>query len=747
MIRQINKIVSKLINYGTSSRQVGIQNPTSVSEEINKLETGPRKPSFWLSRWTISGLCLAWSCYQLYIAYSPTNAILARSWHLAFAILLVYLTYPAFNNNPSALASKITRFLRLSWILNSNRNRITFLDIILGISATISALYIWWDYEGIVMRQGLPSSADVWIGIAMIILLLEAARRALGPALAILATIFLVYSFVGPYMPDLLRHRGIPLEYVVNDQYLADSGIFGVPLGVSTSFVFLFVLFGSLLDKAGAGRYFINIAFSGLGWMRGGPAKAAVVASGLTGMVSGSSIANTVTTGTFTIPLMKRVGLPAHKAGAVEVASSTNGQLMPPVMGAAAFIMAEIIGIPYLDVVRAALIPALISYITLFYVVHLEARKLDLPIIKKVDLPKFSSTALKGIHYLVPLIVLIVFLVVLRRSSITSALLAIESLAIIMLIQRPVIAYFAWNYHKQKSQNVEALSKVILNALVNGFLDILEGMISGARNMIAIGVATATAGIIVGVVTSTGLVSRFVTIIDSVAGGNVWVMLLLTALTSIILGMGLPTTANYIIMATLTAPVIVSLGSDAGLIVPLIAAHLFVFYFGILADDTPPVGLAAYAAAAIAKANPIKTGIQGFSYDLRTAILPFVFIFNLDLLMIEGTNSKGQIIWINDPLQIIWIFVASLTAMFTFAASLQGFFGSRTSLVSRLLLLGLCLILFRPTLVSDPINVSRELVQACAIAITGVLYIGQKFHTDILLSEILKKLKIILPKK
>jgi len=245
--------------------------------------------------------------------------------------------------------------------------------------------------------------------------------------------------------------------------------------------------------------------------------------------------------------------------------------------------------------------------------------------------------------------------------------------------------------------------------------------------MVAIGVATATAGIIVGVVTSTGLVSRFVNIIDTVAGGNVWAMLLLTALTSIILGMGLPTTANYIIMATLTAPVIVSLGVDSGLVVPLIAAHLFVFYFGILADDTPPVGLAAYAAAAIAKANPIKTGIQGFSYDLRTAVLPFVFIFNLDLLMIEGVDSKGQIIWINDPLKLIWIFLASLIAMFTFAASLQGFFASRTGIVSRLVLLGLCIILFRPTLVSEPLNVSRELIQAFAIALTASIYIGQKF--------------------
>ena len=706
--------------------------PDNILKEVTNSEFGIRNPKFWLSRWAISGLCIVWSCYQLYIAYEPTNAIIARSWHLAFAILLVFLSYPSFNDTKKSWLTKIARIILPFKKQSSNRNYIPIFDIFLGIVAASAALYIWWDYKGIITRQGMPSLLDVWVGVIMIVLLLEAARRSLGPALPILALIFLAYSFLGPYMPDILRHRGIPLEYVINDQYLADSGIFGVPLGVSTSFVFLFVLFGSLLDRAGAGRYFIDVAFSGLGWMRGGPAKAAVVASALTGMVSGSSIANTVTTGTFTIPLMKRVGLPSHKAGAIEVASSTNGQLMPPVMGAAAFIMAEIIGISYIDVVRAALIPALISYIALVYVVHLEARKLNLPIIKRSDLPKFSGTILRGLHFLVPLAVLIIYLVVLRRSSITAALLAIESLAIIMVIQRPAIAYLAWLHHKPKLSEKIYLPAILIKATISGIIDIFQGLIFGARNMMAIGVATATAGIIVGVVTSTGLVSRFVTLIDSISGGSVWLMLILTALTSIILGMGLPTTANYIIMATLTAPVIVSLGSDAGLIVPLIAAHLFVFYFGILADDTPPVGLAAYAAAAIAKANPIKTGIQGFSYDLRTAILPFIFMFNLELLMIDGIDTKGQIIWIDDPLRVIWIFVASLLAMFTFAASLQGFFGSRSGWIARAFLLGLCIVLFRPTLVAEPLEISREIVQAGAIVLTAGLYIFQRWGSHIL---------------
>lgn len=712
----------------TRKKSDGLAAGSATPEDIALNETGPRIPASWLSRWAITGLCLAWSGYQLYIAFVPINAIIARSWHLAFAIMLVYLAYPSFRSDQPPLWARLFQRIGLFQSRLSNRSYIPVTDVILGVLGTAAALYIWWDYKGIVTRQGIPSDTDVWVGVAMILLLLEAARRALGAALPILAIIFLAYSFAGPYMPEFLRHRGIPLEYVINDQYLADSGIFGVPLGVSTSFVFLFVLFGALLDRAGAGRYFIDVAFSSLGWMRGGPAKAAVVASGLTGLVSGSSIANTVTTGTFTIPLMKRAGLPAHKAAAVEVAASTNGQLMPPVMGAAAFIMAEIIGIPYLDVVRAAIIPALISYITLFYVVHLEARKLNIAPIPRAELPRFGKTVLRGLHFLVPVIVLMVYLVVLRRSSITAALLAIESLAVIMLIQRPVIAYLAWLYHRRRGEEVHALPTLLRRTTMDGLRDIFDGLINGARNMIAVGVATATAGIIVGVVTSTGLVGRFVNLIGTVSGGSVWIMLILTAITSMILGMGLPTTANYIIMATLTAPVIVSLGGDAGLIFPLIAAHLFVFYFGILADDTPPVGLAAYAAAAIAKSDPIRTGIQGFSYDLRTAILPFVFLFNLELLMIDGVDASGHTVWIDNPLRILWIFVASLAAMFTFAAALQGFFAARSGPLARLVLLGLCLILFRPSLLADPIGIAREMVQAAALIATAGLYIFQRWR-------------------
>jgi TRAP transporter 4TM/12TM fusion protein len=702
---------------------------TRAEEIAAQVESGPRNPKFLLSRLTIMALCIAWSGYQLYIAYQPIDATIARAWHLAFAVLLVFLAYPAYNEARPPFWVKLTRrLLPRRRPRRSLRSYIPLFDVVLGVIATAAALYIWWDYEGIITRQGIPSSADVWIGVVMIILLLEAARRALGSALPILGIIFLAYSFLGPYMPEILRHRGIPLDYVINDQYLSTTGIFGVPLAVSTDFVFLFVLFGALLDRAGAGKYFIDVAFAGLGWMRGGPAKAAVVASGLTGMVSGSSIANVVTTGTFTIPLMKKVGLPAYKAAAIEVAASTNGQLMPPIMGAAAFIMAEIIGIPYLDVVRAALIPALISYIALFYVVHLESRKLNIRIIPRSELPRLLKTFLGGLHYLLPIIVLVVYLVVLRRSAITSALLAIEALAVIIVVQRPIIAWIAWHRAGHTPQHGETLGLALRTAFADGIKDIFLGMIGGARNMIAVGVATASAGIIVGVVISTGLVGRFVTLIDTVSGGNIYLMLILTAITSLILGMGLPTTANYIVMATLTAPVIVTLGSDAGLLIPVIAAHLFVFYFGILADDTPPVGLAAYAAAAIGRSDPIRTGIQGFTYDLRTAILPFIFIFNTELLMIDGVAENGAIVWIDNPLRLIWIFIVSLLAMFSFAAAIQGFFAERCGIAARLTLLVLCVLLFRPAFAAEPLDIPREAIQAMAMAGVALLYTTQRLR-------------------
>ncbi|AFK54654.1 TRAP transporter permease [Tistrella mobilis] len=684
---------------------------------VAQVEAGARAPTSSVMRWLIVALCLGWSAFQLYIAYVPFDQFLARVFHLTFAMLLAFLCYPAYREPDGRLAKLLDR---LSGGPRSALAKVPVYDLMLAVVGAVAVLYLWWDYEEIVMRAGLPLERDIWFGLATIILLLEAARRTLGPALAILAIVFLGYCIVGPWLPGIIRHQGVPLDFLMSDMYLSDTGIFGVPIGVSVSFVFLFVLFGALLDRAGAGRYFIDVAFSLLGHLRGGPAKAAVVASGLTGLVSGSSIANTVTTGTFTIPLMKKVGLPAHKAGAVEVAASTNGQLMPPVMGAAAFIMAEILGIPYLDVVRAALIPAVISYLALLYVVHLEACKLDLKPVPRSELPRFRQTFFAGLHFLIPVVVLVWYLVVLQRSATLSVLLAIEAMAVIMIVQRPILAWLT-------REPGTPVGQVLRDGVAQGLQDIFEGLINGARNMVAVGIATAAAGIIVGAVTITGLVGRFVTLIDVISFGNIYLMLVLTAITSIILGMGLPTTANYIIMATLTAPVIVQLGGDAGLIFPLIAAHLFVFYFGILADDTPPVGLAAYAAAAIARADPIKTGVQGFTYDMRTAILPFIFLFNTDLLMISGVDDAGRAVWIDDPIHLAWISICAVAAMFAFAAGLQGWFARACKGWERLALFAVAFAMFRPGFLAPYIPLMGRIeVQALALALLAAIYLWQR---------------------
>ena len=785
----------------------------AAEDIVTEVESGPRHPESRFWRIIIVALCLAWSGFQLYIADNPFDSWQARSIHLAFALTLAFLAYPAFKqNSPSrlfralghgipsrgkerhgfvllydmlfgailiafglwtldglgilgadlemmggsayafvpllgAIVALVEGARRFIAIVNrfipivpkgtadriicghdetvSNRNVIPVYDIILAVLAALSALFIVFDYQGLIMRQGLPLPFDVWVGVTCVVLLLEAARRALGPALAVLAIVFLVYLFVGPFMPEIIRHRGLPLDFAVNDIYLSTSGIFGVPLGVSTSIIFLFVLFGALLERAGAGQFFIDVAFAAFGRFRGGAAKAAIVASGMTGLYSGSSVANTVTTGTFTIPLMKKVGLPPHKAGAVEVAASTNGQLMPPVMGAAAFIMAEIIGIPYLDVVRAAFIPAIVSYLALFYVVHLEALKLDIRALSKDELPKFLKTFLRGMHYLIPIAVLFFFLLYLRRSPILSALYAIEAMAVIMLIQRPIIASIAVSIARKQGEAIDA-GALYKQAFTEGIVDIWEGLIAGARNMISIAIATAAAGIIVGVVQSTGLVGRFVGLIEVISFGNIYLVLVLTAIICMILGMGLPTTANYILMASLTAPVIVTLGGDAGMLFPLIAVHLFVFYFGILADDTPPVGLAAYAAAAIARTDPIKTGIQGFTYDMRTAILPFVFIFNTELLMIAGLDAEGEVIWINDILKLIFVFIAALVAMFSFAAGVQGWFAKKLNVVGRLFMFAMCVVLFLPRMISDPIGLPHEIIQIVVMLIFAAFYAWQK---------------------
>lgn len=740
-----------------------------VQEMVAQSDTGARAPSGLAGRilWFVP---LCWSLFQLWYAsplpfifnFGVLNDTEARSIHLMFAVFLAFTAYPAMKNSP--------------------RDHIPAIDWLLSLAGSFSAAYIYIFYTELAGRSGAPTSFDIVIAVTGMVLLLEATRRALGPPLMVVAAVFMLYTFGGPYMPDVIAHKGASLNKAMSHLWLTTEGVFGVALGVSTSFVFLFVLFGAMLERAGAGAYFIKVAFSLLGHMRGGPAKAAVVASGLSGLVSGSSIANVVTTGTFTIPLMKRVGFPGTKAGAVEVAASTNGQLTPPIMGAAAFLMVEYVGISYVEVIKAAILPALISYIALIYIVHLEACKAGMTGLPRRHTPKlihsllsFTGTILglciisaavyygvgwtkdvfgeaatpivtiallisyvalvkisaqyakegaieidaeltevpdpgptikSGLHYLLPIVVLVWCLTVERFSPGLSAFWATVFMIFILITQRPLIAILS----KQGS---------IAEQTKDGFVDLAESLVSGARNMIGIGVATAAAGTVVGVVTLTGIGLVMTDFVEFISGGNIILMLLFTAVISLILGMGLPTTANYIVVSTLMAPVIVTLGAQSGLIIPLIAVHLFVFYFGILADDTPPVGLAAFAAAAIAKSDPIRTGIQGFTYDIRTAILPFMFIFNTQLLLM-GIDT-----WWHLMLTII----SSVIAMLIFSAATQGWWFTKNKWWETILLLALTFTFFRPGFWWDQIYPAKVLYPGTEIAqVAETLNVGESIE-------------------
>ena len=659
-----------------------------IAEEA---EFGSRRLSG-ANRYIIPCIAAAWSLFQLSLPEILfLDSVYVRCIHLAFAIMLVYLSYPAFKKIET---KGIFSFL-------SVKSRIHFVDYALGIVAASAALYLAINYVELAERQGAPILTDIVVGVVLVILLLEAARRSLGPFLLIVACLFIFYSFFGPYMPDVIAFKGVSFRRFMSQTTISTEGIYGIPLDVSATIVFLFVLFGSMLDKAGGGKFFIDLAFSLLGRYKGGPAKAAVLASGMTGLVSGSSIANTVTTGTFTIPLMKSVGYPDYKAGAVEVAASTNGQLMPPIMGAAAFIIAEYCNLPYLQVVKAAFIPAIISYTALIYITHLEASKLGFKGLPKEQIPQFFKTLVGGLHFLIPLFYLIYELMILRHTPQLAAYRAIEVLAILIVVQNLIRAYIA-------KESLWGSFKLSLR-------QIWDALVAGGRNMMGIGVAVSTAGIIVGVV-AMGLGGLIVEVIDIIAGGNLVFLLIITAIASLILGMGLPTTANYIVMASLTVPVILQLGADYGLVIPVIAAHLFCFFFGILADDTPPVGLAAYAASAIAKSDPIRTGIQGFTYDIRTAILPFMFIFNSDLLLIGITS------W----LHIVFIFVTGVSAMFAFASLTQNYFIAKNRIYESILLAAIVLMGLRPQIFMQYLHFGNKIVwPLIGIGLIGFLYLIQ----------------------
>ena len=667
----------------------GLELAQKMAEEEEGIGRKPLGPS----RYVIPTIAVIWSIFQLSIAsWLIMDSTFIRAIHLGFALLIVFLNYPLFKKTHFGL-----KFL-------STKTKIPIIDYIIAIIASLSALYIAIDFVGMSSRYGAPILRDLIFGAVLVILLLEAARRVIGPALPVIATVFILYSFLGPHMPEVVAFKGVSLNRFMGQMTMSTEGIYGIPLDVSATIVFLFVLFGAMLDKAGAGYYFIQLALALLGGFKGGPAKAAIVGSGLTGMVSGSSIANIVTTGTFTIPMMKKVGYPATKAAAVEVAASTDGQLAPPIMGAAAFIIAEYVNVPYIEVVKAAAIPAFASYAALFYITHIEASKLGLRGLSRKELPVFFKTLISGIHFLIPLVMLLYELIVVRHSPELAAFNAIWVMAIIMLFQNPIKAYLK--------------KEPIGPAFKQSGIDIISALAAGARNMVSVALATSAAGIIVGVV-ALGLGGLITQIVETISGGNIYLMLVITAIASLVIGMGLPTTATYIVMASLTAPVIVKVGGAANFIVPLMSAHLFCFYFGILADDTPPVGLAAYAAAAIAKSPPIPTGLQGFMYDIRTAILPFMFIFNSDLIL-HNINSWPQ---------GILIFLMACFGNFAFASATQMWFVAKVRFYEIPLLLSVTIALMRPDAVASWIGIphdQRYWVYPIGLAIFGLVYLIQR---------------------
>lgn len=719
----------------------------AIEQIVKEADLGGREPEgkIGVLLALIAGL---WSIFQVWYA-SPLpftlgvgifNDTEARAIHLAFAVFLSFCAYPAFQN--------------------SSRKFIPTTDWFLALIGAFCAAYLFLYYKDLALRPGLPSRMDIVVGVLGVAIMLEATRRAMGFGMLITTGLFMAFVFLGPYMPEVVQHRGASVSRFISHMWLTTEGVYGVALGVSVQFIFLFVLFGTLLDIAGAGNYMLQVSLATLGHLRGGPAKVAVVSSALNGIVSGSSVSNVVSGGIFTIPLMKRTGYSGVKAGAIEAASSINGQIMPPVMGAAAFLMVEYVGIPYSEIIKHAALPALISYIALFYIVHLEALKYDIqPLVrdrqptwrerllgwalgisgtfiacvaiyyaitavqaiageatgwalaalagisyvmlmaysarhpelpkdddldvnvKDIKLPLPWPTVRAGLHFFIPVVVLLWALMIEELSPGLSAFWATVTTIVMVLVQPILLSIF----------RPDGTLQTLTQGLLLGASDLWRGFVLAARNMIGIGVACASAGLIVGVITLTGMGLMMTDFVELVSAGNVLIMLILTAVICLLIGAGVPTTANYILVATLMAPVIVELGARSGLVIPLIAVHMFVFYFGIMADVTPPVGLASYAAAAISGDDPNATGWQATWYSLRTTVLPFVFIFNPQLLLI-GVGS-----WV----EVVLVCVTGTIASLLFAAATMKWFRTRCTWPEVGLLLVATFLFFRPDWMID----------------------------------------------
>lgn len=556
----------------------------------------------------ISGIAVGFSLFHLYTSFfGILPALRHRAIHLTFTLVLLYLLYPTARG-------------RL-------RSKFYFLDISVALLSIVMGVYIYVQYEYLSYRIGVPNMYDIWFGFITTIVILEATRRVLGWPMPLVAIFFIAYGFLGQYLPGPLAHRGLSFEEVFSSLYYTLEGIYGIAIGVSSTYIVLFIIFGAFLGKSGASEFFFDLAQSLFGTVRGGPAKVSVLSSSLFGTVSGSAVANVMVDGWLTIPLMKRVGFKPHVAGAIEAVASTGGQIMPPVMGAAAFIMAEILGIPYYKVVLAAVIPALLYYFSLFMMIDLEAAKSGLSGLKRSELPKLKEVVLSQGHLFIPFFVLLFMLVVIFYTPIKAAFYSTVSVVL--------VSYF------RKSTRMD-LRKIF------------DSLKEGGINTLSVACACGCAGIIVGMFTLSGLGMKLSTILLVLSGGKLLPLLILVGACCIILGMGMPTTVVYIILATLAAPALIKFG------LPPIAAHLFVFYYGLLSHITPPVALSAYAAAGLAKSPPMRTGYAAWRMGLAGFIVPFMFVYGPALVM-EGSIMETLIACITALMGVVGL-----------ASSLQG---------------------------------------------------------------------------
>lgn len=595
----------------------------------------------WMAK-IVAAIAIAFSVFQLYTAtFGVLDAQLQRGVHLGFGLALVYLLYPSCK----------------SW----SRHKLHPFDLLLAILGAAAPAYIIYEYQNLVLRAGTVSDIDLGVGLLGILLVIEATRRVVGLPMVCVVLAFLAYAFAGPYMPGVLAHRGLTVSQLVSHLYFTTEGIFGIPLGVSSTFIFLFILFGAYLESTGLGKFFIDLANSIAGWASGGPAKVAVLSSGLMGTVSGSSVANVVGTGSLTIPMMKKLGYHKNFAGAVEAAASTGGQLMPPVMGAAAFLMAEFVGVPYIDIVKAAVVPAFLYFAGVWLGVHFEAKRENLKGIPRDQLPKITTLIRERGHLAIPLI-LIVYLLVSGYTPMRAALVAIV-LSIVCSALR-------------KSTRMRPI-------------EIVRGLETGARNVLGVLVACAAAGIIIGVVTKTGVGLKLASGLLQLSGGLLLPTMFFTMITAIILGMGVPTTANYVITSTIAAPALVQMG------VPVLAAHMFVFYFGIIADVTPPVALAAYAGSGISGGNALKTGINASKLAIAAFIIPYIFVLSPVLLMMEGSVAE-----------LLFSTVTALAGMIALSSALIGYLAANCLWLERILLVVGGLLMIQPGLLTDAIGLT-----------------------------------------